>query len=71
MLKRVVDSRLPRASGDGPTGAGFSLMFDGSRAPTVTQGTYAVTHGALGRFDLFLARVGGGSAVQAVINRIR
>ncbi|MGH9277500.1 MAG: DUF6916 family protein [Acidimicrobiales bacterium] len=66
VLEQVVDER--RA---GSAGECFSLIFVGSK-PGFGQGTYAVDHPKLARFDLFVAPVGrrsDGQDYQAVFNR--
>jgi hypothetical protein len=73
-LTKVEDFRLPgtiAARRLKTSGAGFTLLFDGSQAEAFPQGTYSVRHAKIGTFDLFLAPVGRGTDVQAVINRIR
>ena len=72
-LTAVDDYRLPgtiAARRLKTPGAGFTLLFDGSRARRFSQNTYSVRHAAIGTFDIFLAPVGIGTDVQAVINRL-
>jgi hypothetical protein len=73
LLKAVDDFRLPgtvAARRLKTPGAGFTLLFDGSRAQRFTQSTYSVRNAALGTFDIFLTPVGMSTDVQAVINRL-
>jgi hypothetical protein len=72
-LTAVDDFRLPgtiAARRLKTPGAGFTLLFDGSRARRFAQSTYSVHHAAIGTFDIFLAPVGMSTDVQAVINRL-
>jgi hypothetical protein len=72
-LTHVDDFRLPgtvAARRLKTPGAGFTLLFDGSQSGSFPQGTYSVRHPKIGTFDLFLAPVGRGTDVQAVINRL-
>ena len=72
-LTDVADFRMPTersATADGPSGAGFVLTFDASRARGLDQGTYTLSHRRLGTFALFVAPAGTGRAI-AVINRLR
>lgn len=58
-LEETTESALP--GGRGPQGqerAQFSLVFRGPATPTLTQGTYVVTHRALGDQQLFLVPLG-------------
>jgi hypothetical protein len=51
-------------------GEAFSLAFEGPKASAVGQGTYAVRHGDLGRFPLFVSpSTQRGDTIAAVINR--
>src|SRR3954447_22157774 len=67
MLSSCVES--PHARPDHPA---FSLFFDSSVPEPREQQIFALEHGELGQFDLFLVPVGrtegGGIAYEAVIN---
>jgi hypothetical protein len=72
-LTSVDDFRLPgtvAARRLKTPGAGFTLLFDGSKFDSFPQGTYTVRHAKIGTFDIFLAPVGMDTDVQAVINRL-
>ena len=52
----------------------FSLIFHGPLKPHFPQGTYAVEHEKMGKFDLFLVPLGLGSSgmrYQAIFCRTR
>jgi len=52
----------------------FSVVFHSSQRPALRQETYAVEHGSLGKFSLFLVPVGmnkDGQYYEAVFNRLR
>jgi hypothetical protein len=68
-LSKVTDDRPP---GTRSTGECFSLMFAGPK-PAFPQGTYAVEHAGLGRFNLFVVPVGRkstGQDYQALFNHL-
>lgn len=51
----------------------FTLIFRGLARNSLSEGTYAVEHFALGKFDLFIgpgAAAGKQQAYRAVVNRI-
>jgi hypothetical protein len=47
------------------TGEQFSLQFAGAAARSFRQGTYSMTNGTVGTFDLFVVPVGPAGATQA------
>ncbi len=59
--------------GTSMTGQQFSLLFQGP-APAFRQETYAVEHGSLGHFSLFLVPVGKPEGhvqtYQAIVNNV-
>jgi hypothetical protein len=67
VLSSCVES--PHARPDHPA---FSLFFDSSDSDVREQQIFALEHGELGQFDLFLVPVGrtesGGVTYEAVIN---
>lgn len=62
LTMRLVEATAgTQPGGRGPDGqerVQFSLVFRGPADPMLTQGTYAVTHEALGEQDLFLVPLG-------------
>lgn len=62
LTMRLVEATAgTQPGGRGPEGqerVQFSLVFRGPADPMLTQGTYAVTHEALGEQDLFLVPLG-------------
>jgi hypothetical protein len=67
VLTKCVES--PHARPDHPA---FSLFFEASDADVRAQQIFAIEHGELGQFDLFLVPVGrsasGGVTYEAVVN---
>jgi hypothetical protein len=62
-------SESSQAAGEGRVS--FSLLLDGPPVPALPQGTYILTHAALGSFALFLVPVGADAdrrTYQAVFN---
>ena len=57
-----------------PQGEAFSLLFRGDHSTALTQNTYVIEHGKLGRFSFLLVPMGtrDKSAVfyEAIINRL-
>ena len=51
----------------------FSLLFSGPKETALTQDTHQFEHAGIGRFEMFIARVGSGDSgwtyYQAVFNR--
>jgi hypothetical protein len=71
----TVELKLLEASGLRSSGVGrsepFSLIFLGSRDAMLTQGSYALEHGALPGLEVFIVPVGmsdAGVQYQAIFN---
>lgn len=55
------------------TNSCFGLVFNAPSAPLLTQGTYAVQHATLGKFNLFIVPAAGtvyNQHYEAIINRV-
>ena len=73
-VRRIKLVEVREIAGGGNSEQSFSLLFAGPKGKTFPQKTYAVEHGALGKFSLFLVPVGlreGSSKeyFEAVFNR--
>jgi hypothetical protein len=54
----LVEARSIGAAAAGMSCEPFSLTFNGPLAPLLGQGTYKLSHPALGEFDLFIVPIG-------------
>jgi hypothetical protein len=73
-VRRIKLVEVREIVGGGNAEQSFSLLFTGPKGKTFPQKTYAVEHGALGKFSLFLVPVGlragaGAEYFEAVFNR--
>jgi hypothetical protein len=58
MKIELIEARSSGAAAAGMSRDPFSLMFNGPREPLLAQGTYRLSHPALGEFELFIVPIG-------------
>ena len=74
VVKLVEVTDLKNGKGVRAGKEGFSLLFSGEQAASLSQGTYELQHGSLGKFSFLLVPVKSKDkkvrSVEAIVNRL-